>query len=108
MDEDKKIITEKDVMREIGFYFLGQSLERNYSDFEKSLVQTNKLLASMNITDCKKLEENVFELSVVRPGFLIGPMGLTIEGIQNKIGVEIKIKENVLASLVYPPDISLY
>ena len=105
----KKSTTDpKTVLREIGFYFMKQSLNQNNQDYDKALNQTYRTLHTMNITDCQDLGDNVFEITLVRPGILIGSRGATIGGIEKELGIKIKIKENVLADVVYPIDVREY
>lgn len=97
---------EERILMEIGHYFLGEELKTKSTD--EAFIDTYNFLNAVNITDIKVIGKNKYEITLCRPGLFIGSKGRTIDGISEKLGIKIELKENKLAGLVYPLDYRNY
>lgn len=94
---------EKTVLRGIGYYFMERNLKDN--PYEEAYVETCKTLTTMNITGIKTVEENHYEITLCRPGLLIGAKGIIINEICDTLNIQISIQENTVPNYVFPVDI---
>jgi len=92
----------KEVLYKIGYFFLEQNLEK-YA-YDKAMEYTYQFLSNLRITDCKKLGDKVFEVTLCKPELLfevtlckpellIGPAGATIASLKKKLNIKIKLKK---------------
>lgn len=90
---------EIDVLRQIGVFFLNE----NGGCYHK----TEQLIQKIGIAEIM-LIGNKLTLTVKRPGLLIGRRGVTIDKLQDHLGLEIRlveVKEDILDYLI-PQDYS--
>lgn len=96
---------EKAVLRGIGNCFLEESLKTK--EYEEAYASTCSVLATMNITGIKTLAKDEYEITLCRPGLLIGSRGKTIDGIKKSLNIKsLKVAENTVPDYVFP--VNLY
>jgi predicted metal-dependent RNase len=106
---------EKNIAREIGYYYLDKympefdEIDLYHSAYDKA----NKDISLLQITAIEfNEEENIVYIKLHRPGVLIGERGNNIDGITNKLKkeinptIEIKIIEDKLNDNLYVHDYS--